>query len=314
MSSSRHHCGSNTGRGFARYLATGETRVLGRRVEMTALRADGTEFPVELAITRITLDGPPSFTGYLRDITERKRAVEQLQANQDLLALAQKSARAMAFDWYVQQEVNVWSPEQEALHGMPPGSFDGTYQSWKRTIYPPDWPVVLKAIKHAEETGDVTAEWRVRWPDGSLHWLATNGQMFFDDQGKPFRMVGFTADVTRRKLAEEDLRRSEAFLAGAQRLTSIGSFSWAVGADELAWSEELFRIFKLDRAVPVTFALIGMRVHPEDFQLLKNTLRALVMRAAMSNSTSGCRCRTLRSSACTSSLTAVKTRPVKSST
>lgn len=256
-------------RGFARYLATGETRVLGRRVEMTALRADGTEFPVELAITRITLDGPPSFTGYLRDITERKRAVERLQANQDLLALAQKSARAMAFDWYVQQEVNVWSPEQEALHGMPPGSFDGTYQSWKRTIYPPDWPVVLKAIKHAEETGDVTAEWRVRWPDGSLHWLATNGQMFFDDQGKPFRMVGFTADVTRRKLAEEDLRRSEAFLAEAQRLTSIGSFSWAVATDELTWSEELYRIFELDRAVPVTFALIGMRVHPEDFQLFK---------------------------------------------
>jgi C4-dicarboxylate-specific signal transduction histidine kinase len=93
--------------------------------------------------------------------------------------------------------------------------------------------------------------------------------MFFDDQGKPFRMVGFTADVTRRKLAEEDLRRSEAFLAEAQRLTSIGSFSWAVATDELTWSEELYRIFELDRAVPVTFALIGMRVHPEDFQLFK---------------------------------------------
>jgi len=255
--------------GFARYLATGNARVLGKRVEMTAVRADGCEFPVELAITRITLDGPPSFTGYLRDITERKRAVERLQANQDLLALAQKSARAMAFDWYVQQEVNVWSPEQEALHGMPPGSFDGTYLSWKRTIYPPDWPVVLKAIKHAEETGDVTAEWRVRWPDGSLHWLATNGQMFFDDQGKPFRMVGFTADVTRRKLVEEDLRRGEAFLAEAQRLTSIGSFSWVVATDELTWSKELYRIFELDRGVPVTFGLIGTRVHPEDLQLFK---------------------------------------------
>jgi PAS domain S-box-containing protein len=62
--------------GFARYLATGESRVLGRRVEMTAVRADGSEFPVELAITRIPLDGPPSFTGYLRDITKRKHAVE----------------------------------------------------------------------------------------------------------------------------------------------------------------------------------------------------------------------------------------------
>ena len=59
--------------GFARHLATGESRVLGRRIEMTALCADGREIPVEIAITRIQQDGPPSFTGYLRDITERKR-------------------------------------------------------------------------------------------------------------------------------------------------------------------------------------------------------------------------------------------------
>ncbi|HMG95397.1 MAG TPA: PAS domain S-box protein, partial [Gemmatimonadaceae bacterium] len=69
-------------RGFARYLATGEARVLGRRVEMTAVRSDGSEFPVELTITRIPLDGPPSFTGYLRDITERKQSEEKLRASE----------------------------------------------------------------------------------------------------------------------------------------------------------------------------------------------------------------------------------------
>ena len=51
--------------------------MLGKRMEMTAVRADGSEFPVELAISRIPIDGPPSFTGYLRDITERKRAEEE---------------------------------------------------------------------------------------------------------------------------------------------------------------------------------------------------------------------------------------------
>jgi PAS domain S-box-containing protein len=61
-------------RGLAHYLATGEGPVLDKRLEMPALRADGTEFPVELAITRITGEGPPLFTAYLRDITERKRA------------------------------------------------------------------------------------------------------------------------------------------------------------------------------------------------------------------------------------------------
>lgn len=66
-------------RGLAHYLATGEGPVLGKLLEMSAVRADGTEFPVELAITRIRLGGPPMFTGYLRDITERKRAEATLQ-------------------------------------------------------------------------------------------------------------------------------------------------------------------------------------------------------------------------------------------
>ena len=132
------------------------------------------------------------------DITERKLVLERLQANQELLDLAQKSAGAMACDWYVQKEINYWSPEQEALFGLAPGTFDGTYKSWKKMMYAPDWPTVVAAIEHAHETGKVTAEYRVVWPDGSLHWLSTNGRMFFDEAGEAVRMVGFTSNVTRR--------------------------------------------------------------------------------------------------------------------
>ncbi len=60
-------------RGISQYLLSGKRWMIGRRLELTALRSDGTEFPVELTITQIELDGPPMFTGYLRDITEPKR-------------------------------------------------------------------------------------------------------------------------------------------------------------------------------------------------------------------------------------------------
>jgi PAS domain S-box-containing protein len=66
--------------GLARYLATGTARVLGNRLELSATRADGTEFPVELTITRIDLEGNPMFTGYLRDITVRKETESRLAA------------------------------------------------------------------------------------------------------------------------------------------------------------------------------------------------------------------------------------------
>jgi signal transduction histidine kinase len=68
------------------------------------------------------------------------------------------------------------------------------------------------------------------------------------------------------------LRRTEAFLAEAQRLSSAGSFSWRVSTDEITWSEQLYRIFELDQDVPVTFQLIGSRAHPEDVPMFNDMI------------------------------------------
>ena len=68
-------------RGLARFIETGRGVVLDRRLELTGLRRDGSEFPVELTITRIPLPGPPTFTGYLRDITDRVRSEQELRTS-----------------------------------------------------------------------------------------------------------------------------------------------------------------------------------------------------------------------------------------
>jgi signal transduction histidine kinase len=73
-----------------------------------------------------------------------------------------------------------------------------------------------------------------------------------------------------RAQADAALKRSEAFLIEAQRLSSTGSFSWRVATDELAWSDHLYRIFEFERGVPVTFALVDSRVHPEDLASLRD--------------------------------------------
>src|SRR5215471_17771898 len=84
-------------------------------------------------------------------------------------------------------------------------------------------------------------------------------------------------DITARKQAEaandlrsqEELRRSEAFLAQAQRLSLTGSFSWKVATDEITWSDQLYRIYEFEIGVPVTLELIRTRVHPEDVSLIE---------------------------------------------
>ena len=64
--------------------------------------------------------------------------------------------------------------------------------------------------------------------------------------------------------AQNDLRQSEAFLAEAQRLSSTGSFSWRVAKGEIVWSEQTYRIYGIDPALPVTFDLVGTRIHPDE--------------------------------------------------
>ena len=79
--------------GFGRYLDTGEPRILGRRLELPAMRADGSEFPVELTITRTGPPEAPAFTGYVRDITDRRRAAQELMASRARLVTAFDAAR-----------------------------------------------------------------------------------------------------------------------------------------------------------------------------------------------------------------------------
>ena len=80
------------------------------------------------------------------------------------------------------------------------------------------------------------------------------------------------AFIDERKRAEQELRRSEAFLAEAQQLSRVGSFSWRVATDEILWSEQMYRIFGIDRDVRVTFDVIGARVHPEDLSTFKDQI------------------------------------------
>jgi PAS domain S-box-containing protein len=96
--------------------------------------------------------------------------------------------------------------------------------------------------------------------------------MFFDDEGKPFRMVGFTADITARKLVEEELRWNEALLAQAQHVSSTGGFFWRPTTGEITWSEEVYRIFEVEASAAITPELIFTRLHPEDHEAFTEVL------------------------------------------
>ena len=208
-------------------------------IEYRIVHADGTVrvVHVQADVTRDEAGRPVRQFGVAQDITDLRQAEQALHARQEMLDLAQKAARAVAYDWYTgaRQSENRWSPEIEALFGLEPGTFDGTYESWKKLVHPDDWQAVKLAIKRAHQTGIVETEYRVFHKDGTVRWLRGQGRMFFDAEGLPERNVGIIYDVTERRHAEEELRAKDqaletarAELARVSRLTTLGELTTSI--------------------------------------------------------------------------------------
>ena len=136
-----------------------------------------------------------------------KMVQEALRASEERLRLAQKVACIGTFERDVRTGVVTWTEETEAMYGLPSGGFNGTTTAtFENLIHPDDRERVMGLTHEAIKTGRPTkAEWRVIWPNGSIHWIAGWWQVFMDESEKPRRMIGVNMDVTERKLAEQAL-------------------------------------------------------------------------------------------------------------
>ena len=144
-----------------------------------------------------------------------------------------------------------------------------------------------KAWRASLESGEpLFIEVRVRRADGQYRWHTSHRVPLRDENGDVVKWYSVGIDIEdqkaaedalrrsidERKQVEEKLRRSEAFLAEAQRLSSTGGFAWRVETGEITWSEQLYRIFEFDALTPITLERIRSRVHPDDILLLNEVI------------------------------------------
>lgn len=187
--------------------------------ETVRMAKSGARIDVSLSISPIkdATGKMIGFSGITRDITERKRAEEALHSSEERLRLAQQAAWIGTFEWNIRTGTNTWTSELESMHGLPPGGFGGTQSIWKSFLHPEDRARVSELVNQSLNTGaPVQAEWRIIWPDGSVHWVAGRWRVLMNEAGEPLRMVGINLDVTDRKRTEEALSEVNRKLIEAQ--------------------------------------------------------------------------------------------------
>jgi len=144
------------------------------------------------------------------DITERKKTEAALDESRQRLREAIDAAELGTWDWdFVTGEI-IWSGHHARLFGLNESELDGKIETFNRLIHPEDLPVVNNAIEKARrDKTEYLCEYRVIWPNQSIHWILGKGKFQYDDKGRAVRMLGVVKEITERKQAEETLRESE---------------------------------------------------------------------------------------------------------
>jgi PAS domain S-box-containing protein len=257
-------------------LATGETFEYETRVR----RANGEyrwmfhrKVPLRDANGKIV-----KWYGSSLDIDERKTAEEQLrrsaqelQRSEFYLAEGQRLAHmgSWAFD---PDGFHYWSPELFRMHGLDPAGKPPSVQEYLDCVHPQDRESMADLIKGIlVKASPFDATKRIVRPNGEVRYIRCVGVPLVDNQGLK-KYVGSALDVTEQELLTQELRRREAYLTGAQRLSHTGSFGWRPDSGEIVWSDETYRIFEYDRAEKPTVNMVLQRIHPQDKALAQQVI------------------------------------------
>jgi PAS domain S-box-containing protein len=250
------------------------TQPLARLVEGSKALARG-EFQHQVSVTG--KDELAHLGQVFNDTARRLRDLyATLHSSEDRLRLVIDTIPAHA--WSARPDGSVDFINQRFLEFTGRSMEDILGWGWGSLVHPDDLTRYVGEWRAAVATGEpMESEARVRRMDGDYRWLLIRNVPLRDRLRNIVNWYGTAIDIEERHRAEDALRRSEAYLAEAQRLSRTGSFGWGGATGEVLWSEETFRIFQYDRTTKPTVELILQRVHPEDAVHVKHTIESASM-------------------------------------
>src|SRR6266481_1241776 len=169
------------------------------------------------------------FVGTVIDITERKRAEEELRQSEAYLAEAQQLSHTGSWAWNPNpnNDIRYWSEECYRVLGFDPAGPLPRFEEFFQKIHPDDQAASRERFEKAiRDKADLELDYRIVHPDKGVRDIHVVGHAVLDRSGDLHEFVGTVIDITERKRAEEELRQSEAYLAEAQKLSHTGSWAW----------------------------------------------------------------------------------------
>lgn len=216
-------------RGVARFLSTGEATMLNKRIEISALRKDGTEFPVELTITPLKLECGIFFSAFVRDISERKHMISRLRESETFFRLLSEQLPVGVFeineDGACLYKNRMWDVIMGRLNDEVFGFASVALPSgtWVEWVHPEDRPALTQNWAAAQANfSRFHAECRLASHDGPDRWAEFHLWPMADDRG--IRYLGTLEDITTRREMTDRLRMSEAFFRLLSDHLPIGVF------------------------------------------------------------------------------------------
>lgn len=191
-------------KGLARYLESGKAAVLGRRAEMIAMRSDGAEFPVEISIVRIPTDGPPMFTGYIRDLTARNAWEQAMKATEVQLRTMIRQAPAALAMFDSDMRYLAASRRWMTDYGLGDREIIGLSHYEVFPEIPDRWKRIHQRVLAGEAMRE--PEDKFERADGTVQWLMWEVMPWRHPDNTIGGLVMLTEDITARKSAEEQLR------------------------------------------------------------------------------------------------------------
>jgi diguanylate cyclase (GGDEF)-like protein/PAS domain S-box-containing protein len=204
-------------RALARWTPDGPTDgaggLLGRRIDVEAMRSDGSVFPAELAISRVEIAGPPLFTACIRDVSDRKEAENRLQSAEFLYGTLVEQLPLITYVESSESPTSkplYLSPQIESVLGYTVEQWFSTPDLYAHSIHEDDRERVLNEKRAAYERGEAArSEYRIIAADGRIVWVEDRSVLVEPPEGGPPFRQGFAIDITERKRADDALRRAE---------------------------------------------------------------------------------------------------------